>query len=305
MKVLKKFKHKQRGISTAEVAISSCIMVAIVFVSFDVMVTSAKMSVATVEGSASQSEARTGSDLMIQDIQQAECSLADWSADYAKLHSDNDDLVLLVPQRDDAGQLDPSRKVVIHYSWESMSGSEAPGAIRRRVSTWSAGGSLGLVSDEKVLSNVKKVTFQYLHNLQTSVTPTDLSIVDLPVLVRTGAPNNCQAVITRFYMPSRGIDYELEDGALFSVGGDVRLASGQIELASPAQTTDSISVQYAVDPDYAVSGSDKNGASMIYFDIECEQKSSAEVTAAETVEIARPTTTTYRIVNRATMRNAQ
>ncbi len=68
---------KNRAFTTAEMMVSGGVMIAITFLTFDVMLTNAKISTSGIKASAAESQQRSGIELLQQDIITSEAALTD------------------------------------------------------------------------------------------------------------------------------------------------------------------------------------------------------------------------------------
>jgi|GEM_PF-4781202 len=202
MSILKNKKNK--GFSTPELMVSGGVMLALTFLTFDVMLTNAKISSAGIKASTEEAQQRSGIELLQEDILTAEAPLIN-ANDAGKFEAHNNStLILRQPIYDNDGNIVTGKKKIVMYM---LDGPSKKTLIRSEAIQVGTGGFTFTKTDE-IANDVKK--FNYRLAKATSIKPTTATL-SLPGTVTTHEPNAGQIRLLHIKSQNPPID-QTRDG---------------------------------------------------------------------------------------------
>lgn len=177
---------KNRAFSTPELMVSGGIMLAVTILSFDVMLTGAKLSTAGVEASSHEAEARTGVDIIQRDIAESDgvkSKLNDTGGTKANNHKT---LILKKSIYDANGNVVAGKSSYVVYTVEPVRGKNC---LVRYTGIQVGTNAFTLVKDQPVISDLKSI--QIITMKSSTITPS-LGVYLLPGPTTSGTPSGNQ-----------------------------------------------------------------------------------------------------------------
>jgi hypothetical protein len=181
MKLISK-KRKNFGFTTAEMMVSGGVMLAITFLTFDVMLTNAKISTAGVKAASEESTQRSGIELLQQDILTSEVALTNARDAGSYDAKNNKMLILRQPVYDTAGKAVSGKKNVVVYTVYDKGGVKT---LCRLAGIQTGKSAFTLSRTDIIASDVKSFKFRLAKSV--SVTPV-LTGLPLPGIPTTSDP---------------------------------------------------------------------------------------------------------------------
>ena len=157
-----KYKRSKRsGMSTMEMAVSGAILTGMIVLSFETMVTGAKLSAQSVKKEEVTSEGRTAAATLEQDIKLADASLKNYSYGES-IKSDEKELVLRIPKFDVNGAVVPGNYTIVGYKLKKAADPKFGDQLIRWTADYSTSSNKAPFKNPQILaSNVKKLDFCY------------------------------------------------------------------------------------------------------------------------------------------------
>lgn len=190
---------KNRAFSTPELMVSGGIMLAVTVLSFDVMLTGAKLSTAGVAASSHESEARNGVDIIQRDIAESDgvkSKLNDTGGTKAK---DDKTLILKKSIYDASGNVVAGKCSYVVYTVQKVDGEDC---LVRYTGIQVGANAFTLVKDRSVISDLKSMKIITMKS--TSVSPV-LGVYTLPGPTTSGAPAGNQIRLRGATIPEANV----------------------------------------------------------------------------------------------------
>lgn len=279
-----------RGMTTMELAVSSLVMVGVVYLSFDVMVTSAKLSKAGVERAAESGESRTGFDRLTDDLRRSDAILSEGDDDDDDSAGDVG-VVMRIPATGVGGVLIPGEHKIVTYLYFASSRPDvAPGYVVRQEAV-QRGGQTGRVVQETVATRVARARYQFLRAM--TVEPVS-GRFPLPLRPVSCTPVGGQMKITGISAPSLGIVSgelaSLNLGLVSLTLGPLRISGNDLVVSGGLTATGPIDVLGEVDVEYSPGDDDVSVANVVrasWVLVDPERASGSEERTLETRVVLR------------------
>ncbi|MFM9874515.1 MAG: hypothetical protein ACKVQS_13750 [Fimbriimonadaceae bacterium] len=251
--------RSNKGFTTAEMMVSGGVMLAVTFLTFDVMLTNAKISTAGVKAASAESTQRSGIELLQQDILISSAALtsAEKAGDYCS--KNNKTLILSQPIYDNAGDVVEGKNKVIVYMIKDVSGVKS---LIRLAGIQVGKNEFTLSKTDTIVDNIKKFNFRLAKS--TSIMATG-GVLAFPGTIVSGKPSLGKIRLIKMISlkPAISIQNDIEDSSkrgvsscsLLSAKSKIALAALTATPANPISATD---VLYEVDeektlnPDFTI-----------------------------------------------------
>jgi hypothetical protein len=160
--------RKNRAMTTMEALVSGSIMVGVIVMSFEVMVTGAKMSQKATNDSTANEESRSGLEQLVKDVQNAEAIVASKVVGSIPLTSGANRVILRLPKFDANGKVRGNEYEYIAYYAITLDGKTA----LKRISATEVNGNMGMPTAPKtIVDDLKQLDFHYLTKTEISFDP--------------------------------------------------------------------------------------------------------------------------------------
>lgn len=285
--------------------VSGAILCGVVVMSFQVMVTSAKLSTAPLDTSSTIQVAQTGMHQITSEIQDANFAYGRKSVGGVMLVSGPEELALRSPVRDMAGRLVPDEFKVVRFFLKETPGFNAPNTLFQETKHYRGSSVVGSLT-EPVIVNVGALKFDY-DGVVNSLPHTN-GEVRLPFAASTETPRATTVKVSKVMVKG-------EEFAVAAARGDdddddrwnwrrrpkttssgsrstVTVQGDRMTFNKALAPEDRVDVEYQLDPGHAANADGANSATLITVTVELAKKGKADRDFRSTVQ-----TTTF-------MRNA-
>ncbi|MCB0824796.1 MAG: hypothetical protein KDC26_01285 [Armatimonadetes bacterium] len=237
---------KRAGLTTMEVAVASTVMVGVVYMSFDVMLKSVKVSAGAMQATQTNDDLRTGMDSLINSIRTADMVLSTHTADQT-VDTSKENLLIKKPVFNALGNRIANQSQVVWYYYQSTSDKKKkPGIIYARTSTIN-GSTIGNFSaPREIVYNVEKVTWTYRYMAQVRVASAGIT-VPLNFNASSSGASATNAQIIKMKSSAIGLNVDVPG----NVGVLPPVAANVVTLPGLAQAGTVIDIEAKVDPRYA------------------------------------------------------
>lgn len=238
--------NKKTGLTTMEVAVATTVLVAVVFMSFDVMLRSIKVSAGAMQASTTNDDLRSGMDQLVNTIRTADMIVYTHTADQT-VQTGTENLLIKRPVFNSLGNRTFNKSQIVWYYYQTTTDKrKKPGIIFARTSTIN-GSTIGNFSaPREIVYNVSKVTWSYRFAAQLRMANTGISL-PLNFNASTNKPTASNAQVCKLKCNLIGLNVDTTQ----NIGILPSILSNTVTLPVVTPAGAVIDLEAKIDPAYA------------------------------------------------------